>query len=127
MYTVKADIKKNRLYVTLDGFFHFPEMKDCTDRTIEESRKLASGYDVITDISRFKAMDQGALTEVQRGQAFFLESGVRYALRVRGAAILMSIQFARAGKKINYIPVTVATVADAERYLDMQTRTATAF
>jgi hypothetical protein len=120
MYTVRANVPKNRLYVTLVGFFHYEEMKECTDKTIEESQKLKPGFDVITDISRFKAVDQKTLEEVTRGQVYFKQSGVRHAIRVCGAAVLTGIQFARAGKAVNYVPATVATMADAERYLDAQ-------
>jgi hypothetical protein len=108
------------LYVTLNGFFHYQEMKECTDKTIEESKKLQPGYDVITDISRFKAVDQKTLEEVKRGQEYFMQSGVRHAIRVCGGAVLTGIQFARSGKTVNYVPATVATIADAERYLDRQ-------
>jgi hypothetical protein len=120
MYTVRANTLKNRLYVTLNGFFHYQEMKECTDKTIEESNKLRRGYDVITDISKFKAVDQKTLEEVTRGQEYFMQSGVRHAIRVCGGAVLTGIQFARSGKTVNYIPATVATIADAERYLDRQ-------
>jgi hypothetical protein len=95
-------------------------MKECTDRTIEESKKLQPGYDVITDISQFKPVGQKTLAEVKRGQVHFAQSGVRHAMRVRGAAILTATQFARAGKSTNYLPATVATMADAETYLDRQ-------
>jgi hypothetical protein len=122
MYTIRANPRKNRLYVTLSGFFHYQEMKECTDKTIEESKKLKSGYDVITDISQFKPVGQKTLEEVKRGQEYFTKSGVRYAMRVRGAAILAATQFARTGKTMNYLPATVATIADAEMYLDRQAR-----
>ena len=118
MYTVRANILKNRLYVTLNGFFHYQEMKECTDKTIEESGKLRPGYDVITDISQFKAVDPKTLEEVKRGQEYFMQTGVRHALRVCGGAVLTGIQFARSGKTVNCVPATVATIADAERYLD---------
>jgi hypothetical protein len=120
MYTVRANTLKNRLYITLNGFFHYDEMKECTDKTIEESTKLHPGYDVITDISQFKAVDQKTLEEVKRGQEYFMQSGVRHAIRVCGGAVLTGIQFARSGKTVNYIPATVATIGDAERYLDRQ-------
>jgi len=120
MYTVKADFKKNRLYVTLNGFMALKEMKECTDKTIEEGKKLKRGYDVITDISSFNAVGPEAQEEVKRGQAFFKESGVRHAIRVLGNAAITNIQFNRLGKAVGYVPETVATVADAEKILDAQ-------
>ena len=118
MYTVKANIPKNRLYVTMNGFFQYKEMKECTDKTIEESRKLKPGYDVITDISNFKAVGPEALAEVKRGQAYFRQSGIRHGIRVVGNANLAGGQFDRVGKTVAYLPETVKTVAEAEKILD---------
>jgi hypothetical protein len=120
MYKVRANIPQNRLHVTLSGFFHYRDMKECTDSMIEESKKLLPGYDVITDISQFMPVGQKTLEEVRRGQVFFTHSTVRYAIRIRGGAILTATQFARTGKSVNYHPVTVATLADAETYLARQ-------
>ena len=127
MYTVRANIVKNRLYVTLSGFMHQQEMKECTDRTIEESQKLQPGYDVITDISDFKVVGQETLAEVKRGQAYFKQTGVRHAIRVEGKSSisgLVSSQFTRTGRSVAYVPETVATMADAERILDELSRQA---
>ena len=120
MFTVKADIKKNRLYTTLSGFFGNIEMKAATDKTIEECKKLKPGFDVITDISEFKAVGQDTLGEVQRAQAFFREHGVRHAMRVEGKSKLTSIQFSRVGKSVDYVPQVVETLAEAEKILDSQ-------
>jgi hypothetical protein len=120
MYQVRADITRNRLFVTLSGFFHYRDMKECTDTTIEEAQKLLPGYDVITDISLFKPVGPRTLEEVKRGQAYFTHSAVRHAMRIRGAAILTATQFARAGKSVDYHPVTVATMSDADTYLMRQ-------
>jgi MFS superfamily sulfate permease-like transporter len=120
MFTVKADVQKNRLYVTFQGFFNFIEMKECTDKTIEECKKLKPGYDVITDISQFKIVGQDATGEVARAQAHFKKSGVRHAIRVVGNSALANSQFTRIGKTVDYVPQTVATPAEAEKILDAQ-------
>lgn len=119
MYTVKADIKKNRLYVKLEGFFEHKEMKAATDKTILECKKLKPGFDVINDISDFKAVGQDTLDEVKRGQAFFKKAGIRHGLRVAGkAAALTASQFNRIGKTVDYVTDTVETMAEAEKILN---------
>jgi hypothetical protein len=118
VYTIKADVYKNRLYVTLDGFLNHDEMKKCTDQTIEETRKLHPGYDVITDISQFKPVSQDTMKEVERAQAHFKASGIRHGVRVEGKAKLAAIQFSNIGKNVNYKPDTFATIAEAEKHLD---------
>ena len=118
MYTVKADVEKNRLYISLVGFFKLEEMQKCTDDVIEESRKLKRGYDVITDISQFKPAGPETIKEIERGQEHFKSTGVGRGIRIVGESVLSGMQFNRTGKAIGYIPDTVATLADAESLLD---------
>jgi hypothetical protein len=118
MFTVKADVAKNRLYITLVGFFHADEMKACTDQTILETKKLKPGYDVITDISQFKPAGPDAAKEIERGQAHFKATKIGHGIRVVGGSATTSMQFTRTGKAVGYIPDTVSTVAEAEKILD---------
>jgi hypothetical protein len=118
MYTVSADIAKNRLYVKLVGFFDYKEMKEATDKTVTETAKLKRGFDVITDLSQFKPVGQEALDEVARGQAHLKNAGKRYAIRVEGKMKLSSLQFSRVGKNVNYMPDIVETMEEAEKLLD---------
>ena len=118
MFTIKADIQKNRLYVKLVGFFDYKEMKACTDKTIEEASKLKPGYDVINDISEFKPAGQDTLKEVERAQSYLKKTGVRRGIRVEGKAKLTNIQFNRIGKTVDYLAETVETMEEAEKLLD---------
>jgi hypothetical protein len=118
VFTVKADVEKNRLYITLVGFFHQDEMKACTDKTIEEAKNLKPGFDVITDVSQFKPVGQEALDEVARGQAFFKSAGIRHGIRVEGDSVLSSKQFSRIGKSVDYNPNIVKNIEEADKILD---------
>jgi hypothetical protein len=118
MFTVEADIQKNRLYSKMVGYFDYNEMKECTDKTISEVKKLKPGFDVITDLSEFKPVGQDTLDEVARGQAFLKKAGVRHAIRVEGKFKLTSMQFSRMGKSVDYVPDIVATREEAEKLLD---------
>jgi len=118
MYTVTADIAKNRLYVKLVGFFDYKEMKEATDKTIAETAKLKPGFDVITDLSEFKPVGQDTISEVARGQAHLNKAGKRYAIRVEGKMKLTSLQFSRMGKNTDYMPDIVASLEEAEKLLD---------
>ena len=120
MYTIKSDLAKNRLYISLVGFFKLEEMQKCTDEVINESKKLRRGYDVITDISQFKPAGPETVKEIERGQEHFKASGVGRGIRVVGESVLSGMQFNRTGKTIGYTPDTVATIADAEKLLDSQ-------
>lgn len=118
MYSVKSDIKKNRLYITLEGFLKGPEMKECTDRAIEESRKLKSGYDVITDIKNFSPVDNQTVKEIERGQAHFKASNIRRGIRVAGKKVVTNLQFNRLGEQVGYDPDIVETMEEAEKLLN---------
>ena len=118
MFSVEADIQKNRLYCKMVGYFDYKEMKDCTDKTILEVKKLKPGFDVITDLSEFKPVGQDTVEEVARGQAYLKKAGVRYAIRVEGKSKLTSMQFSRMGKNTDYIPDIVASMEEAEKLLD---------
>ena len=118
MFTIKADIQKNRLYVTLVGYFDYKEMKASTDKTIEEVRKLKRGYDLINDISQFKPASQDALKEVERAQSYLKKTGIRHGIRVEGKAKLTNIQFSRIGKTVDYVADIVETLEEAEKLLD---------
>ncbi|OGN99462.1 MAG: hypothetical protein A2Y89_07390 [Chloroflexi bacterium RBG_13_51_18] len=118
MFTVRADVQKNRLYVKLVGFFDYNEMKEATDKTIEGIKKLKPGYDIINDISEFKPVGQDTLKEVERGQKYFKQSEIRHGIRVEGKAKLTNLQFNRVGKTIDYVPDAVETMEEAEKLLD---------
>ena len=78
-YKIRVDIVKNRLYVTLVGFPSLDEMQRCGDETIEATRRLRPGYDIITDITEFKAGGPDVAKDIERIQAHF---GVRIAKKI---------------------------------------------
>ena len=117
MYTIQPNRIKNRLHVTLTGFFTIDEMKKCVDETIEATKKLSHGYDVITDISEFKAGSPEVAAEIQRAQTHFANSGARRGVRIVGKNALSGMQFKRTGTQAGYSSTNVATLEDAEQVL----------
>jgi hypothetical protein len=87
MYSIRVDLDRNRLYVTLVGFFSLAEIKKCGDETIEATKHLRPGYDVITDITQFKAGTADVAADIERVQTHFRRSGARQgsAARCRAA------------------------------------------
>ena len=88
MYNLKIDASKNRLYVTMVGFFNYEEMKKWADETIATAKKLRRGYDVVTDISQFKPTTPEGTKEIERVQVHFKISGVRLGVQVVGESVL---------------------------------------
>jgi len=117
MYTVRVDAAKNRLYVTLVGYFSIDEMKKCGDETIQATAQLRPGYDVVTDISQFKAGPPEVAKDIERVQAHFRKSGARQGVRIVGENALSGMQFRRTGAQAEYNSVNVPTLEAAEELL----------
>jgi hypothetical protein len=117
MYKVEVDIARNRLYLTLVGFFSIEEIKRSGDETIKATSKLRRGYDVITDISNFKPGTKDIAKDIQRVQAHFQASGARQGVRIVGKSAIASMQFNRIAKDAGWRSTTVETLAAAEEFL----------
>lgn len=118
MYDIRVDTVKNRLYVTLTGFFALDEIKKCGNETIEATKRLRPGYDVVTDITQFKVGTPEVAEDIKRVQHHFSVSGVRQGVRIVGRNPIAKIQFRRTGSEVAYNSTDVATPADAEALLD---------
>jgi hypothetical protein len=118
MYKFKIDLSKNRLYITMAGFFNFEEMKKWAEETVSTAKKLQRGFDVITDISQFKPTTPEGTKEIERVQSFFKISGVRRGVQVVGENVLAGLQFKRMSVLSGYDPTNVDTLAEAEKLLD---------
>ncbi len=117
MYNIKIDASKNRLYITMAGFFNQEEMKKWAAETIAMAKKLSRGYEVITDISQFKPTTPEGTKEIERVQQFFKMSGVSQGVQVVGENVLSGLQFKRMSILSGYDPTNVDTLAEAEKLL----------
>jgi hypothetical protein len=118
MYSIRVDIARNRIYVTLVGFFSLAEIKKCGDETIDATRRLLPGYDVVTDITRFKAGTAEVAADIERVQAHFRRSGARQGVRIVGSNVLSGMQFRRTGTSAEYNSVNVESLEEAEKLLN---------
>jgi hypothetical protein len=118
MFKVHAETGRNRLYLTLSGFFTAEESKACGDQTVAATAKLKAGYDVITDISNFKPGTQEVAKDIERVQAHFKSTGARRGVRVVGGNAASSMQFARLATQAGFTSCNVATMDEAEKLLD---------
>ena len=72
---VRANVAKNRLYMTLDGFFSDEEAKQTADKGIAEASKLKAGFDIVNDIRGFKPTSQKGAEEIKRALIFCKQQG----------------------------------------------------
>jgi hypothetical protein len=117
MYTIRADTIKNRLYVTLAGFFTLEEMQRCGNETIEATKKLRPGYDVVTDITQFKPGPPEIAKDIERVQTHFRKSGARQGVRIVGSSAISGMRFRRSGAQAEYNSVNVENLQEAEELL----------
>jgi hypothetical protein len=118
MHTITANTETNRLYIVLNGSFSADELKVVTDEVIEAAKKMAPGYDVVTDISQFKVASQDATAEIERAQKYFVDSGARRGVRVVGSHVIPGMQFQRTGTEAHFVSTNVKTIEEAELLLD---------
>jgi hypothetical protein len=116
-YEVRADIRKNRLYLALNGFFDEDEAKEAADKTIREVKKLRPGFDVINDITAFKPASQRGAEEIKRAALFVQQHGVDRIIRIVPSTTIGSIQFSRKSGEVGYDADVVSSVEEAEKIL----------
>ena len=119
MYEVKIDLKRNRLYMTMKGFFKEEEAKEMADDVIAEVKKLKPGYTIINDISECKPAQQEAFLQLKRSHEFVAEHGAKRIIRVLGNPI-SAMQFRRAQREAqtDLEIVEVTSLQEAEQIIN---------
>ena len=118
MFDARADVVKNRLYITLKGFLTDEEAKNAAGLVIAEIRKLRPGFDVINDLSEFEAASPVGTQEIARGQKAAVGGGARRFIRVVSQEILGAHQFQRVAKTTGVTAEVAGSVIEAERLLE---------
>ena len=119
-YEARADIRRNRLYVVLEGFISDAEAKDACDTTIAEASKLMPGFDIINDISTVKPASPHGVTELLRCQTFLRDRGIGRVIRVVPKLSVGAMQISRTGKEAGYDADTATSIEEAEKMLEDQ-------
>ncbi len=117
--TITANIKKQRLYITLQGIISKKEAeKIYTDIRFCVS-DLDPGFSVITDISDCRIGHLSAITTARKIMNFLVEKKVGQIVRVTGQARVIYLQMLKlSDKSQSYEPQYVSTREEAEALLD---------
>ncbi|MDQ7799085.1 MAG: hypothetical protein RDU76_09130 [Candidatus Edwardsbacteria bacterium] len=81
-YKIWTDPGKNRLYLVIKGSISDDMAKSAADKTMEEAKKLQSGFAVVSDISQARPTGSKGATEIKRAQAFLGYLGVKRIIQV---------------------------------------------
>ena len=117
MHSIRVEHKKNRLYITLAGFFPDEDARKASDKIIEAIDTFNSDFDLITDISECRPATPAGNVEIERIQQYALSKGARRFIRVVGERVLAKMQLERASQKTGIDADCVASVEEAERLL----------
>lgn len=118
MNMVRADIRRNRLYITLEGTVDKHAAEQVVGNIVHETGRLYPGFDVITDLTRAKIGHLNAASVFRGAMEFLAARGVRRVVRVVGRSKVILAQFMRLsnGFKV-YKAIYVGSMEDAEKEL----------
>jgi hypothetical protein len=117
--TVSANIKKKRLYITLQGIMSKKEV----ERLYTDIRFCVSdldpGFAVITNLSECSIGHLNAIGSFRKIMHYLQEKEVGQIVRIVGKAKIIYLQMLKLSDKTkNYEPKYVKTPEEAEAYLD---------
>jgi len=119
MYTNRADITKNRLYVTFKGRMEANDVKSGGANVLLEARKLKSGFGVISDIAEFTPTTEEGRQVMQDTMKRLKEMGVGHVVRiVKEQSSVSGYQWQRTSQAAGYKADQVLTLAEAETLLN---------
>ena len=119
MYSIKADTRKNRLYIKLAGFLADDEIQNAADEVTRAIASLQPNMTIITDISEFKPVSPHSAVYIKDAQAAAFHKGVKHAVSIVSNPIA-GMQFKRTQREAGakYEVLEASSVEEAERLLD---------
>ena len=119
MHSIRKDIHKNRLYLSISGVISISEANKIKDEVIAETSELKPGFDVINNLSKYIKGDERAAPMLQAVEKFFIENKVNRIVRVVGTSKTGLMQFAKYSQpKENVNILYFPTMHEAETFLN---------
>jgi hypothetical protein len=120
MFEAEADVRNNRLYLTITGRMEREELEEAADEAVEAAKRLRDGFDIINNLSGFAPPSPEAAKPIKRAQAELVEMGVDRVVRVvdEETSQVVVRAFDRRSQDVGYSGETAPSVAEAERLLE---------
>jgi len=117
---VRFDAIKNRLYITISGFFRQSDVPGSMQKLEQALTEVRPDFDTITDLSGFVPGAPGASDALAKGGAMIKEKGRRRGVRITGGLMTGLLQFQRLLKGVFDEENTryAKSMAEAESILD---------
>ncbi|WP_163338291.1 PilZ domain-containing protein [Desulfopila sp. IMCC35008] len=121
--TVKADIKKNRLYFTIEGRLTKKKLDSLYTDVRFCVADLKPGFDVITDLTKCSLSSLSGLPTFMKIANYLITNEVGYVVRVVEDGHLIFRQIINFAEKFQgYETITVSTLEEAEETLENAVR-----
>lgn len=91
----RVDRVKNRLYITLSGFFRGRDVEPAMEGLEAALRDLKPDFDTVTDLSDFVPGSPGATAALTKGGEMVRQKGRRRGVRITSGLITGIMQFQR--------------------------------
>ncbi len=95
MHRIKIDIPKNRIRITLSGFFNLKTAGETVIELEKNVRKLEPNFDIICDVCSFKPTNIYVLKKIAEAKKMFDKYGARYAVFAVGSSRYALTMFAK--------------------------------
>ncbi len=95
IYHITADVKKNILFTTINGFCIINDFAGLPKVMEQETRKLHNPFVAITDLREFKPSPPEAQGIIAKAMNIAVKNGMCAAIRIVGQHVLAEMQFQR--------------------------------
>lgn len=120
MYDVRMNPFENYITVTVKGKLEINDIQALAVRLLSDVKRLQPGFIVISDISEMAPASEDGRLVIQDAMRALREAGLGQAIRVVAPAMQITAnQMQRTSRAAGYTAIEVASVAEAERTLDM--------
>lgn len=120
-YIIATDAKKNRLYLTIKGFW---KNRSVVPNYVSDLQKatteLSNGYTVITDITEIKTPPPEIVQLHTEAQRVALSAGLKKTAEVVGQDIIAQMTLKRSAQDSGMTRNVFGSKEEAERWLDAQ-------
>ncbi len=116
MYSIKADVSKNRLYVVVDGTVALDELDAYTADMKKNLGMLKSGFTALLDLSKTVVFDQDAMKQLQDTKELAVAAGLTKSAMVVASATL-KMQMNRNFKSVGPQDRAFNDIGEAEKFL----------
>jgi hypothetical protein len=121
-YEIRTDRSKNRLYLTIIGFWANPgEVSNYVSDLENATRDLRSGFTIVTDIGRMKPPPQDVMPLHEAAQKTLIKAGLSRTAEVSlDASKIKKMTVDQISKKSGMVKEVFGTFEEAESWLDSQ-------